>query len=289
VTSAKYMYNFTVAEKPIREKGVLSVSSNKHLLVGSYATVELHIYNTSGRHMTTLNVPKDEVFNNAVWTRRGNIVCKTERSVTVLSINKRIVSKIPIENADSASGYLSGSQDGDIYISNSKDVSKLTDDGMTLSVQFSTLDIENFVHLAIKVSSDQHNDIFWTVESKHPNMPDNDGKTELYVYTLNKTASNVDQGVSWSRVAIPTNEVSVYFLTFDSHTTIFALASNIQDVLMWSVNGTYHGQLHLLLDKSLIFVNGLAVDSADHTMYVVFSTEATMSVGVFTLTYDESS
>jgi hypothetical protein len=37
---------------------------------------------------------------------------------------------------------------------------------------------------------------------------------------------------------------------------------------MWSVNGTFNGQLQILLDNSLDVVNCLAVDSANHTMYV---------------------
>jgi hypothetical protein len=70
-------------------------------------------------------------------------------------------------------------------------------------------------------------------------------------------------------------DIMVKFLTFDGHSTMFGLANNNQGVLMWSVNGTFSGQIQLFLDNSLD-VTSLAVDSVNHTMYVVFSFNTTV-------------
>jgi hypothetical protein len=108
--------------------------------------------------------------------------------------------------------------------------------------------------------------------------------------TVNKMADNAVKSVTRSNVTIPTHiqkYLLVNFLVFDGHSTMFVLVSNNQDVLMWSVNGTFNGQLQLLFDNSPN-INSLAVDSANHTMYVGLSTGAGTIVSVFTLTYGSS-
>ena len=83
-------------------------------------------------------------------------------------------------------------------------------------------------------------------------------------------------------------DISVYSLTFDGYSTVLALVDNSQDVLMWSVNGTFVGQLQILLHNlhNLVMTYCLAVDSANHTMYVGLATRGKMDVNVFILTYE---
>lgn len=290
MTSAKYMYNFTVNKLKTNRRGeigILSVSSNGLVLVGALSSTELHIYTTSGSHVKTLNISDTVLVYDAVWTRRSNILCIAKEYVMLLSITGDILKK---------SGYTTGrllsvSQNGDIYITNKSAVCVSTDDGMTWSVQFNALGGNNYIHQAIKVSSDRDNDIFWTVETTKNAILSANEKSQLFVYILNNTLDNTVRSVTRRNVTIPTyiqNDVSVYFLTFHGHLTIFALAYNNNDVLMWSVNGTFSSQLQLLRNNSLSAIgpNCLTVDNANYTMYVALSSGAIVSV--FTLIYESS-
>lgn len=289
VTSAMYMYNFTADFSTSywqATKCKLSISSKGHLLVSPPVTGELRIYTTSGRHVTTLDVPDTMYVYDAVWTRQSNIVCTTGDGVIVVSKTRSILNKADVGKE----GYLSVSQNGDIYISHTTSVYESTDDGKTWSIIFSVLDSSSYIQQAIKVSTDHYSDIFWTFESfESNNMPAD--VTQLGIYTLNKTAGNADRNVTWSSVAMPSHlhaNVSVYFLAFDGHSTVFALAYHIDDVLMWSVNGTFYGQLQL----GVLFSNlpnvaySLAVESSNHTMYVGKETHGRVDVNVFALLYE---
>jgi hypothetical protein len=289
VTSAKHLYNFTVDQLSMGDYDVsiLSVSSNGHyLLVGKLSSAKLHIYTTSGSHVTTLNVPDSAFVYSAAWTPRGNIVCTTTNHVMVLSIAGEILNR----HANTAGWHLSVSQDGEIYVSNETNVLTSTDEGMSWSVKFSALDSNSYVQQAIKVSSDQYNDIFWTVETtKSLNVSVNENVQYLFICTFNKTADNAVKSVTRSKVTIPTDiqkYLLVNCLVFDGHSTMFVLVSDSQDVLMWSINGTFYGQLQLMFDNNNSpNINGLAVDIANHVMYVSPSSGSAI-VSVFTLTYE---
>jgi hypothetical protein len=96
-----------------------------------------------------------------------------------------ITGNILKESDITAGEYLSVSQDGDIYVCHQGNVNVSTDDGMTWSIKFSALDNNSYVQQAIKVSSDQYTDIFWTVEFTPFDV---NGNTQLYIYTLHMTA-----------------------------------------------------------------------------------------------------
>lgn len=152
---------------------------------------------------------------------------------------------------------------------------KSTDDGMTWSVVFSVPDINSVVMQATKVSSDQYSDIFWTIESKSFVSLEQENTQLMYMNTSNKTADNAIRDVTCSDVAMPTHiqkDGSVYLMSYDGHSTIFALVDNNRDVFMWSVNGMFNGQLHLLFDNShnLFYSNFLSVVCVNQTMYVFF-------------------
>lgn len=287
--SAKYMYNFAsghFSTTSLFGSGILSVSSAGRLILGkSGVSNELLIYTTGGSHVTTLNVAVSRVVYDAVWTPRGNIVCAADTNVVVLSSAGEILKKT--ENATGR--YFSVSQDGDIYISDKKNVYKSTDDGMTWTVMFSAPDGNISIQLAIKVSSKQYNDLFWTVEYKYPVPPLIKITQLLCRYTLSKTADSTVSGVTRHVITMPTRlnkKVSVKLLTFDGHSTIFALLDNNLDVFMWSITGKFNGQLQLLLDSSQHLVNCLTVDSVNRTLYVNFPSDG--MVRVFTLMYESS-
>jgi hypothetical protein len=154
---------------------------------------ELHIYTTSGSHVTTLHSFDSEPCTDAVWTRGGNIVCTNKIYLMVLSMTGKVLNKFDQTLLE----YLSVSQFGDIYVSDTRDVYESTDDGMTWSVKFSIYDSNSYAQQAIRVSSDQYNDFFWTAESE----PDSENK-QLYVYTLNKTADSAIWGTIRSSVTM---------------------------------------------------------------------------------------
>lgn len=114
---------------------------------------------------------------------------------------------------------------------------------------------------------------------------------QLCIVTLNKPADNAERGIAWSNFTMPTHlqeDIWMYLLAFDGHSTIFALAYHINDVLLWSVNGTFIGQLQLgLLFTSLpSAAYSLTVNSANRTMYVGIATDSRVEVSVFKLTYE---
>lgn len=288
MTSATHMYNFTADQFSTNyqqtKRGILSVSSTGHnVLVGLSITNVLHIYTANGSHVATLNVPDDELVFDAVFTHRGNIVCITAGTVMVLSMSGQILNRY----TGTVGWYFSVSQDGSIYASRKNKIYLSTDDGMSWSFKFSVPDNKSYVQQTVKVAPNQHNEIFWTVESKEPLFNDNIN-SQLYMYTLNKTSDNVALNVIRSNVTIPTHiqDMSVYSLTFDGHSTIFVLVDNVQDVLMWSVDGVFKDQLQLLLHNSPIFANCFAVDNDSHTMYVGFSSHSIVSV--FKMIYESS-
>lgn len=290
--SATYMYNFIAGQflpnsLPTRcSLGILSASSTGFLLVGSVPAPELYVYTTSGISVTKLIVPNGELACAAVWTPGGNIVCTTDRSVMLLSITGDILS----EYNYGAAGRFSVSQDGDIYITitSKNEVYKSNDDGMTWNLMFKAFDRDIDLLQAIKVSSNQYNDIYWILEAQ---FALGNKTKQLCILTLNKTADNTVWNITRSYYTMCTYmyiDIPGYTLTFDGHSTVFALNDKNRDVLTWSVNGTFNGQLQLLLDNSyqLARHNSLAVDSANHTMYIGLAQHGEVKVNVFTLTYE---
>jgi hypothetical protein len=291
VKSAEYMYNFSVDELITDGYLVstLSASGDGYLLVSAFFT---DIYTTDGSYIITLNSSDGEPVHDAAWTPGGDIVCTTANSVLVLSITGDILTR---SNNATWLSRVSVSQDGDIYVTNKGKVLLSSDGGVTWSVRFSALDNNSYVKQAIKVSSDQHSDIFWTLEFKAVVLSGNES-SQLYMYTLYKTADNAVSNVTRSDVTIPTdireNVLFLLSIAYDGKLTIFALDFYSNDVFMWSVDGTYYGQLQLiLLDNSLNMgdITWLAVDSNNQTMYASLLTTSIVSVGVFSLTYDYES
>lgn len=70
--------------------------------VGAIHSAELHIYNTSGSHVNTLNVGQYDRENviEAAWTPRGNILCITASNVMVLSMTELLLT-----TSNATSGY----------------------------------------------------------------------------------------------------------------------------------------------------------------------------------------
>jgi hypothetical protein len=107
------------------------------------------------------------------------------------------------------------------------------------------------------------------------------------IYDMNKAADKAVRSVTEISITNVRNDVNGCSLIFDGHSTILSYTVNNNDVLMWSVNGLFSGRLQLLPHHRNNYVDSLAIDSANHTMYVGYYFYDLVSV--FKLTYGQSS
>lgn len=218
---------------------MLSLSSSSQLLVAE--SCRLHIYNTAGKLVKSLDVPNDEYIRDAVWTPRGNIVVTTNESVTVVSVLGGVI----VSNKLKRDGKLSVSTDDVIYLFDEKDgVFQSVDDGVTWSHVFKLPDINWRLYNVIKLSTQCNIDDFFAVERDSSYT-----EFRLRMYTVDR--KQVENSLTWRDINLPKHvNCNCCELAFDGHSNIFMTDYNNGAVHVWSVNGHYDHQLLSVHDFS---------------------------------------
>ena len=229
------LLDFTVHQLKGSDIKILSLFNEK-LMVSDMSRSQLFIYSTEGLHLSTIN--SKEIFYDAIWTPRGNIVYTTFSSnkVVVMSETGKVTN---IHTWMKGPKSLSISNDGIIYVADWKTgVYQSTDDGVNWSLVFnSTLGWSCLK--AIKVATN-YSDVFWTV------MINRSESNLLRMYNVDRRLSNVK--VTWRDIDVPSTngeQISLPFssLSHDSNMNIFLSDISNRAVHVLSTNGQFHFQL----------------------------------------------
>lgn len=216
------------------------------LLVGHKHAIQLHVYTGEGKHVGTLNLPRYESLFDAVWTLRSDdILCLTDTRylLVINSLSGDVIASSTSQTYDSS--QLSVSPDSVIYLSHSKTgIFQSNDSGMTWSHLVKNPNSKWEYKHAIKVSTNNYSADTWVIiESISISWPE----CWLRIYTTYKYAS---ANQTWRDVTVPSSvQLGFGKLAFEGRNKIFTTDAIYHAVHMWSVNGSYVGQLVPAFDR----------------------------------------
>ena len=235
------------------------------LLVGIVGGITHLLVITGSLDRSVIQVNKDELPLDAIWTPHGNIACVTMNNadfsvkVVVMSESGKV---IVTHNEMKKAGHFSVSNDEIIYFADSlTGVYMSNDDGINWSIILKP-PAEYSILQAIKVTTDHIND-YWLL-SQEIGYPDQtflhivnrrhiDGVIErdLIVPTEDRTRSR--SNVTWKYINVATTdgtkiELTDSMLLFDGNMNIFLNEFEYQNVHVFLANGQYHCQLLSSLD-----------------------------------------
>lgn len=270
------------------------MSSAGQLLVGCSGNHQLHVYNPDGQHVAAINLNSKQKLREATWTPHGRIVYTTTkgRKVVTISADGKLIVKYPMTNAQ----RFTVSPDGIIYLADDiAGVYQSVDDGRTWSRVFKPRDGWGCFQ-AMKVSSDQHLDTFWTLEL-------NNRDYRLCACTVDKRlpAGNL----KWHPIKVPSH-TDLWMMTrlaMDCNKNIFLTNFIAKSVLVWLADAsgqyTYYSSLIMSqhfreasLDRSaeqarMIGITSLAISGNNKSNQIVYIGHSDLSgLQVFSLQYE---